>query len=129
MWKYNTYDIGDKVGHREALNLIFEVVNVLPSEPEEIGKYLYCCKIYFQRRTQDAPAGWETPEEIAEDLNNPEIQQIDKVFKYDETVLYSVRLQAFTINELKTLLKEALDNEQFEKAGLIRDEMNKQEKH
>lgn len=55
MGKPNRFSVGDRVRHREAPALIFEVVEVMTAVPEKSGDCLYVCKLVSgSRRSKKA---------------------------------------------------------------------------
>ena len=122
--KFNKYSVGDLVSHIKGNKLIFEVVDVLTSKSEKVGAYLYSCKLIFERKKQAVPTGWATAEEIAKQLEGEDQEQIGRLIKYDEAVLFPMRWPAMTLNELDFFLQEAINSEKFERANIIQDEIN-----
>ena len=45
MWKFNKYNLGDRVIHKQAPELEFQVFNILRGEPQSKGNYLYVCNL------------------------------------------------------------------------------------
>jgi len=117
MWKFNKFSIGEIVKHTESFNIEFSVIDILSSEPEKIGQYLYCCKVISTNAKDLPPQGWETAEDIATDLNYPNRSVVDRIYKYAEKDLLQIRIA--TSDELDTLLKDALIKENFETAHSI----------
>lgn len=88
--KYNKYNIGDTVGHKENRSIDFEVVNVLPDEPEKQGEYWYVCKLTNDKRKPVAQ-GWATAEEVVEEINNPSPVLMGRKYNYKEDKLFLIK--------------------------------------
>ena len=90
MWKYNKYNIGDVVGHKETPTIKFRVIGILCGVPEKKGNYLYESHRMFE---EDDETDFE------------ELFTIGGK-KYSEEDLFLVRNP--TQKELKKMLKEVL---------------------
>lgn len=91
MWKYNKYNIGDVVGHKQSPTLKFRVTGVLSGVPEKKGTYSYG---YSQMFDEDEP----------NDMKEIFYALYGSV--YMEKDLFFIRKP--TIDELHKMLKEAL---------------------
>lgn len=89
MWKYNEFNIGDIIEHNESKDHQFQVRNILRPVPEEVGKYLYHCRLLTPR--------------------SPEQNQI---FNYQGQDLKLVR--PGTRKELAEILNDAVGKEEYE---------------
>lgn len=87
--KYNKYNIGDTVGYKENLLIDFEVMNVLPNEPEKEGEYWYVCKLINDRR-KPVSKGRAT-EEAAQDINNQFSLSVGRKYNCKEDKLFLIK--------------------------------------
>ena len=100
MWKHNKFKLGDRVALNGTSNLEFQVFNVLKSETEKKENYLYSC--------------------ILEDGHADEL---GKEYKYHESDLSFIR--SGTKKELKDMLDVAVEDEDYELAGFLKNQIDK----
>lgn len=89
MWMYNKYTLGDIVTHNNFIDLDFQILNILKTEPDTRGRYFYHCVLVD---------GY--PEKLGEE------------YKYYEPNLSLIRKG--TQEELKVLLNTSIVNENYE---------------
>ncbi|MBA6155238.1 hypothetical protein H3Z83_01685 [Tenacibaculum sp. S7007] len=89
MWIYNKYTLGDIITHSNFIDLDFQVHDILKTEPDTKGRYLYHCVLVD---------GY--PEKLGEQ------------FKYHESSLSLIRKG--TQKELEILLNTSIVNEEYE---------------
>ncbi|WP_299158161.1 hypothetical protein [uncultured Tenacibaculum sp.] len=89
MWTHNKYTLGDIITHSNFIDLDFQILDILKTEPDTKGRYLYHCVLVD---------GY--PEKLG------------KQFKYHESNLSLIRKG--TPEELKILLNTSIVNEEYE---------------
>ncbi|WP_093668245.1 hypothetical protein [Tenacibaculum sp. MAR_2009_124] len=99
MWIYNKYTLGDIVAHSNFIDLDFQVLNILRTEPDTKGRYLYHCVLVD---------GY--PEKLGEES------------KYYEPNLSLIRKA--TQEELEILLSRSIFNEEYELSQKLKEVMN-----
>jgi hypothetical protein len=125
MTKYNNFEVGDWVGHHEASDKLFEVLDIFPSEPEQPGEYLYICRLIFESTSKKAPQGWATAEDVVDQINSPKRKQLGGMFKYEEKLLHAKRLPALSVAELSIVFSRSVVKKDHENVALVEKEIDK----
>ncbi len=87
MWKYNKYNIGDIVGHKETPDLKFRIIDVLCGVPEKKGTYGYAHHQIFdddRNNMEDVFLGIDSDIYLEKDLfliRNPTRKELNKMLK------------------------------------------------